>query len=67
MTMLAPNKIAFIILLGTSMSDEGPQSQHSKCRNGYDLLMPSSDVFVKSVSDDWYLTGEFTRVFYGLG
>ena len=58
MAMLAPDRIAGILPLGTSMDAETARSRELGCWDGVAFCTPAIDALAEPVGDDWVVPGE---------
>ena len=58
MAMLAPETVAGIVPLGTSMDSESPRSRDLGCWDGVAFCTPAIDALAGSVGDDWVVPGD---------
>lgn len=67
MAMLAPDRIAGILPLGTSMDSESPRSRELGCWDGVAFCTPAIDALAEPVGDDWVVPGELVDAVLGAG
>ena len=58
MAMLAPETVAGIVPLGTSMDSESPRSRDLGCWDGVAFCTPAIDALAGTVGDDWVVPGD---------
>ena len=59
MAMLAPDRIAGIIALGTSMDHESPRSRDLGCWDGVAFCTPAIEALAEPVGEDWVVDTDF--------
>lgn len=67
MAMLAPDVVAGILPLGTSMDDESERSRRLGCWDGVAFCTPAIDDLATPVGDDWVVPTEFVDAVLGAG
>lgn len=67
MAMLAPDRIAGILPLGTSMDSESPRSRDLGCWDGVAFCTPAIEALAEPVGDDWVVPGELVDAVLGAG
>lgn len=67
MAMLAPDVVAGILPLGTSMDSESQRSRDLGCWDGVAFCTPSVDALAEPVGDDWVVPAEFVDAVLGAG
>ena len=59
MALLAPDVVAGVLPLGSSMDAESQRSRDLGCWDGIGFCTPSIDALSQEVGDDWVVPGEF--------